>query len=130
MTIQDVLSQACADLFMPSESDYPFDVFVWQNLSWQDLENHLKTVTSKADAAIETTTIEHLFRNVAVEKEWHDPQQISNVKKFQALIEVLQNNLQNIQVYRVGEIEIDLFIVGEVSDQSALAGIHTVAIET
>jgi Nuclease A inhibitor-like protein len=129
MQILETLSQTSANLLMPSESDYPFDAYVWEGMNWDNIERHLKSISPEAvDLLIETTTLDHLFRNVAVVKEWHDDQQKLNVQKFQSLLGVLQHHLQNIRVYRVGTTEVNVYIVGEIA--GGLAGIHTTLIET
>jgi hypothetical protein len=51
------------------------------------------------------------------------------VQRFQNLVSVLKQNLSQLQVYRVGNIEIDVYIVG-VTDGGGLAGLSTKLVET
>jgi hypothetical protein len=51
------------------------------------------------------------------------------VKRFQNLVSVLKQNLSNIQVYRVGSVSIDAYIVG-VTDGGDWAGLCTKLVET
>jgi hypothetical protein len=129
MQILETLTQASANLLMPSESDYPFNAFEWEGMNWDKIDDHLKSIAPQTeDLLVEITTLDHLFRNVAVVKEWHDDVQKQNVAKFQSLIEVIDQNLPNTKVYRVGSTEVNVYIVGEIP--GGLAGIHTTLIET
>ena len=81
------------------------------------------------DSPVETVDLDYLFQNVAQEKEWHDEEQKQNVSKFKSLVETLKANLENLKVYRVGTIEIDVYIVGK-TKQGELAGLATKVVET
>nr|WP_228056891.1 nuclease A inhibitor family protein [Tychonema sp. LEGE 07203] len=56
-------------------------------------------------------------------------QERETVKRFQNLVRVLKQNLSNIQVYRVGNININAYIVG-VTDGGDWAGLSTKLLET
>jgi hypothetical protein len=80
------------------------------------------------NSPVETVELDYLFQNVAQEKEWHDEVQKVNVSRFQNLVSTLDNNLSNIKVYRVGTINLDVYIVGRAG--SDLAGLSTKVVET
>jgi len=69
------------------------------------------------------------FRNCAQEKEWQDEIQKQNVSKFQSLVKTLKDNLTDIKVYRIGTINIDVYIVGKTASGD-LVGISTKVVET
>ncbi|BAY37943.1 sugar-non-specific nuclease inhibitor NuiA homolog [Nostoc sp. NIES-2111] len=125
------LKQAADNLLMVSESEYPFEVFYWTSESQENLTNQklLQLTGHPPDTSIETVKLDYFFRNCAQEKEWHDEIQKENVSKFQLLIKTLKENLTNIQVYRLGTINIDVYIVGATSTGD-LAGISTKLVET
>ncbi|YAF96566.1 MAG: nuclease A inhibitor family protein [Nodularia sp. CChRGM 3473] len=125
------LRQASDDLLMMSESDYPFEVFLWSNQAREDLTNQkiLELTNHPQDTSIETVELDDLFRNCAEEKEWHDEIQKQNVQKFQSLVKMLKDNLTDIKVYRLGTIEIDVYVVGKTLSGD-LAGVSTKLIET
>ncbi|MHC5596902.1 MAG: nuclease A inhibitor family protein [Nostoc sp.] len=128
--ITEKLKQSSADLLMMSESDYPFEVFLWtaqaNGLTTQKL---LQLTDHPHNSAIEEVTLDYFFRNCAYEQEWHDEQQKQNVKKFQTLVQILEDNLNEIKVYRIGTIDIDVYIVGKTSSGD-LAGLSTKVVET
>ncbi len=78
--ITEKLKQSCADLFMMSESEYPFEVFLWtseaNNLTPQKL---LQLTDHPQESPIEEVALDYFFRNCAYEQEWHDEQQKQNV---------------------------------------------------
>jgi hypothetical protein len=131
MTIIEKLTQASTGLLMTSESDYPFETFVWSCQAKEALttEKLLQLTNHPKDLPVETVELDYFFRNAAQEKEWHDEPQKENVKKFQSFVETLKANLNDIKVYRVGTIAIDVYIVGK-TDGGDLAGVSTKVVET
>lgn len=124
------LNKKIDGLYFPSESDFPFETVVWENLS-SDLfntEKWLEHVGLPANSPLENMSIDYLFRNLSVEQAWHDDVQKEQVATFKALQEFLQANLAELTVYRVGRIEITIFIIGKFGND--VIGLKTQAIET
>jgi hypothetical protein len=124
------LKDASSGLVMPSESDYPFEPFLWSGTK-EPLtpEKILELTNHPQNSPVETIDLPYLFRNLAQEQEWHDEQQKENVGKYRKLLEVLESNLSDIQVFRVGEINIDVYVVGKI-ESGDLAGLATKVVET
>jgi len=128
--ITGILKQSSADLLMMSESDYPFEVVFWTGpLDGLTTQKLLQLTNHPPDSQVEEVDLDYFFRNCAYEKEWHDEQQKQNVKKFQILAQTLKNNLNEIKVYRIGTINIDVYILGKTSSGD-LAGLSTKVVET
>ena len=72
--------------------------------------------------------IDDFFRNSVTAEDWHEDEEKATVKKFQNLVNVLKTNLTDLQVYRIGSKEIDVYIFGTTPD--GIAGISTKVIET
>ncbi len=128
-TIIDRLQEATDGLLMMSESEYPFEVIFWEEKEALTTEKLLQLTNHPQDAPVEEVELEYFFRNCAFEKEWHDEIQKEEVKKFQLLLQTLNDNLKEIKVYRVGTISIDVYIIGKTSDEN-LTGVSTKVIET
>ena len=124
------LKDASSGLVMPSESDYPFEPFLWSDAK-ESLtpEKILELTNHPQNSPVETVDLPYLFRNLAQEQEWHDEQQKENVGKYRKLLEVLESNLSDIQVFRVGQINIDIYVVGKI-ESGDLAGLATKVVET
>lgn len=133
MTKEELIAQLrekIDGLYFPSESDFPFEVIVWENFA-DDLFNTEKWLAQNGfptDSPIENTSIDYLFRNLSVEQEWHDEVQKEQVAQFKTLQEFLQANLTDLTVYRVGRIEITIFIIGKFGND--VIGLKTQAVET
>ncbi len=124
------LKEASTGLLMPSESDFAFEPFLWSGVK-EPLtpEKILELTNHPQNSKVETVDLSYLFRNLAQEQEWHDEQQKENVGKYRNLVEVLESNLSDIQVFRVGEINIDIYVVGKIQSGD-LAGLATKVVET
>lgn len=129
MSITATLTQASQGLLMPSESEYPFEVFTWETTAPLTTETVNALTHHAPETPVEQVELEYFFRNVAYAKEWHDDGQKANVSKFQAFMQALQNGLTDVQVYRVGAIEVDVYIVGK-TPAGNFAGVSTKVIET
>lgn len=133
MTKDDFLSELnkkIDGLYFPSESDFPFEIIVWENFS-SDLFNTEKWLAHAGfptNSPLENTSLDYLFRNLAEAQEWHDDVQKQQVAQFKALQEFLQANLTDLTVYRVGKIEITIFIIGKFGRD--VIGLKTQAVET
>ncbi|MBD2132606.1 nuclease A inhibitor family protein [Sphaerospermopsis sp. FACHB-1094] len=123
----DLLKQTTAGLMMPSESEYPFDVFSWESFPLNET-----TVLEKAgqsqDTQVKIVGIDDFFRVATTEEDWHKTEEKETVRKFQTLVNTLKTNLNNLQVYKIGSKEIDVYIIGATPD--GIAGISTKVIET
>jgi hypothetical protein len=128
--IIETLKHSSAGLMMMSESEYPFEVINWgskcEPLTTQKI---LQITNHSQDELVEEVELEYFFKNIAFEQEWHDEHQKQEVVKFQTLLNILKNNLKEIQVYRVGTTNIDVYIIGKTSTDE-LIGLSTKAIET
>jgi len=127
MTVIETLTQASQGLLMPSESEYPFEIFTWKNVELT-AEKILELTNYPPETLIEEVELDYFFRNVATEKDWHDKIQKENVAKFQNLVQVIKDNLAELRVYRIGTIEVNVYIVGKTND--GVAGLATKVIET
>ncbi|HLP87201.1 MAG TPA: nuclease A inhibitor family protein [Nostocaceae cyanobacterium] len=128
--ITQKLTQASAGLLMISESEYPFTVVSLEGAAQENLtpQKVLELMGHSPTTPIEITDVDYFFRNVAVEQEWHDQQQRKDVKKFQKLVDILKSDLNEVKVYRVGTISIDVYILGKYNNE--IVGIKTKVIET
>lgn len=131
MSAISILEAACAGLLMPSESDEPFEIFVWPDASELPISSTqlLQLMGQSEDTLVESTALDDLFAKIAFEQEWHDDVQQEQVPRFQALLETINTQLSQVQVFRVGTINIDVLIVGLLSS-GEIGGVKTKLVET
>ena len=123
------LEIAVQDLLWISESEYPFQVVYLHN--WDDLsqENLLQHYGYNPNTKVAIKDLTSFFNSVTREQEWHNEEEAAEVRRYQFLVDLLANNLHNIQVYQLGTVEIDVYILGKTPHQ-AIVGLFTKIIET
>ena len=123
----NLLKQTTDGLLMTSESEYPFKVFAWESAPLNESTVLEKTGHSQG-IPVKLLGIDDFFRNSVSEEDWHEDEEKATVKKFQNLVNILKTNLTDLQVYKIGSKEIDVYILGNTPD--GIAGVSTKVIET
>jgi hypothetical protein len=126
-----VLKEASRGLLYLSESDYPFDVVYikMDNNAPLSTETLPAVLSLPAEAAIEETDLGSFLNPMSFPADAHDEQMQQDAIRFRQLEATLRNELKDIQVFRVGEIQIEVYILGY-TEEGSLAGLHTTVIET
>ena len=111
-----VLTKAVEGMLYPSETDAPFEPFVWESSPNTVASLHRLSGEATGEPC-RTVTLEAFFGDLASEKE------------FAQLQVVLTKTLKGIKVYRCGTVSPTNYVVG--TDASGrLAGLKTHAVET
>jgi hypothetical protein len=115
------LEKASKGLLFPSESEAPFQAFLWPDGGAKLSRARLRELTHANErAAVEELTLDELFQTVPSEDQ----------PKFQKLADALKQHLSSIKVYKVGdEAEREVYIVGKTAD-GVFAGLKTTVVET
>ena len=109
----DALQKASKGLLMPSESEAPFEPFLWKDAGDRLTPDRVLELAKVAKGtSVEETSLDSLFQTVPSEDR----------KKFQKLTTAINQQLSGVKVYKVGdEAERDVYIVGKTQD-GQLAG--------
>jgi Nuclease A inhibitor-like protein len=131
---QDWIAQiatAVQDLCWMSETDAPFEVLHWSDISPDGVtpEALLTHAQLPPETPLETISLDDFFAPVIQSQPWHSEQEVQSIQQFEALRMLLMQTLTQIQVYRCGTVEIEIYVVGQGQDSSWLA-LHTTAVET
>ena len=111
-----------------SEADYPFEVFNWG--AAEPTDEFLRGLTGEAaDAPVETRGAAEFFRVPASEAEWKNAEHLTEARSFRALLRLLEQNLADLKVYRVGAINLPVYVAGRAASGNWL-GVSTRAVET
>jgi hypothetical protein len=122
------IKDASAGLFYLSESDYPFEVVSLEAAI--NLEDALHILLEKRnESPIKIESLEQFLSNMTTHHSSASPEQQHTAHRFINLQQVLQEELQDVAVYLLGEVEIDAFILGRAGDRS-YAGLRTKVIQT
>ena len=128
--VLDKIKNAVKDLLYQSESDEAFEVIHWKDEADSITKNTiLNIVKCNTGTPIERLSIESFFKDLVVEKNWYGEEEMADVLKYRNLKEIVSNELSVAQVFRVGQTEITILLIGK-SGKDDWFGIRTRAIET
>jgi Nuclease A inhibitor-like protein len=131
-TNSDILKQlklVSDGLLFMSESEYPFEVFLWEGAARITPQEVVQRMGHFPDSPTQTISVDNFFSAATTESDWHGDEEKEIVAKFKALVQTIKLNLANPIVYRLGKIEIDVYIIGE-TPTGDLAGLSTKVVET
>ena len=107
------LSQAAAGLLFMSESDYPFELIQWDGQTEPTAE-FIRNVSGEAeDSPVEKLEVD----------------QFLNAGRYQRLLLALQRELSDLRAYKVGRINMPVYVVGR-SREGSWLGLATRVVET
>jgi hypothetical protein len=112
-----------------SESDYPVEPYARDAGKGAPTAEEFAEGREGDDAAVRELDFDSFFGNYTDEQEWWGDEERAVARKFQALVEFLKANLKDIKVYRVGDVEADIYIVGK-TESGDFAGVKTKVVET
>lgn len=124
------LQEAAAGLLFPSETDAPLVPFFWPAEPADTLTpaRVAELAGAAADAPVQSVKLETFFRPVTKEEDWHNDEEQAQVQRFRELVKTIKATLREVQVFRVGNTKIDVYIVGQV--EGGYAGLKTQVVET
>lgn len=124
------VGELCSGLYYLSESDYPIlpieldPAIQASSLSPEDVLRQLRP-----DAiAWETVAVDWFFRNHTQIADWMGPDEKALAGRFQKLLDWLKNPCSEAQVFRIGQIKIDCYIIARSPD--GFIALQTKAVET
>ena len=124
--ITDHLSQLADGLLFPSESEFPLEPFTWESATI--FPRTILTRSQKpADTAIESVALEDFFAPVVTDEDWFEDEDRQVAQRFRDLQTAIAT-LENVQVFKLGTIEIDVYIVGAIG--ADIVGLKTTIVET
>lgn len=122
------LKAATRGLVFMSESDYPFEVFAWGGA--EPTREFLRGLAgADSSAPVETRGAGEFFRAAASEPDWKGEDELAVARRFQALLRLLETSLKDLKVYRVGAVDIKVYVAGRAPSGNFL-GVSTRVVET
>ncbi|WP_420146584.1 nuclease A inhibitor family protein [Spirosoma sp.] len=130
-SFSEQITPLLTDLLYPSESDEPLEAVtcylkqsepltVSQIKDWQMLPPSIY---------VEEMPEADFWEPVTTEQDWYEEEEKTRAKKFQALKQFIEAQLTVRQVFRVGESEMDIYLLGRQADGER-AGIKTKVVQT
>jgi hypothetical protein len=130
----DVIAQlrkVTTGLRFQSEWDYPVEPLVWEGEGAEALTSSrlLKLAKRPPGTPVKAVSLESFFRPATEEQDWHNADERATVARFKELVKALKRSLKKAKAYKVGETEIDVYVVGH-TESGDLAGVRTKVVET
>jgi hypothetical protein len=123
------LAEASAGLIYISETDSDITPFEGGPAGGVTAADLLVLIGAPADSAVEERGFDEIFARLTRVYEGAGEEQIATANRFGALKQVLAGNLQDVKVFKVGRINVDIYIVG-LDGEGNLSGVKTKAVET
>lgn len=129
-TLQQKLQTAMDGLLYPSESDEPFEYVCWPaaGKTTPNTQSLLNLLDLTLDTPVRTQSIDDFFAELTEAQDWWGEQEQADACKYRALRQILTEQLQSPMIFRVGEVEIDVYLVGRF--KADLVGLRTRSVET
>jgi hypothetical protein len=127
--ILDELKAASTGLLWMSESDYPFETIYIKSEKEPPLRTLRELARADGRAQVETRSLEEFFRIDTSGSEWERMKKLPLTPGVAAIVRTLKENLTDLCVYRIGEINIPVFIIGR-SAKGNWIGLTTRVVET
>jgi hypothetical protein len=128
--VLQALRAATDGLLYMSETDAPFELVHWHSseptLTSVSL---LKLIGKSYGVPVEEIGLDEFFQALMEDQDWHDEKAKRAVQQYRQLLVVLKQNLADLKVFKIGEVQIDIYLVGRATDGD-WAGIKTEATET
>ncbi len=123
-TFLRTLEEAAAGLLFPSETDAPLVPIELSGAQGPDLsaEGLLRAEGRTEGTKVEEATADDLFAPLIEAGD-------DDAKKYGRILELLQGELPNVRVYRVGSTDIDVYVLGKHAS-GAWVGLKTKVVET
>ncbi len=123
------LKEATEGLIFMSESDYPLEVIRWEGTNEISPEYIRESAGQPPAEPLKITSADESFKVAASEAEWKSKEELDTAKRYQTLVRLLKENLTDLKVYRVGEINIPVYVIGRHAAGSWM-GVSTRVVET
>lgn len=129
------IGEATKDLLYSSETDAGFETVNWTSetgaeaFSGIDAAQMLRLAGKTAETPIREIAFGDFFRWLSAEQDWYGDEEKETAQRYKKLAELLEQNLRDVKVFKIGTIEIEIYAVG-VDQNGGIAGIKTRAVET
>lgn len=114
-------------LWLPSETEAPWTVPTW-TLEKDDADSIRQALRREHNANVTQMPLEQLITQVKRRCQGYGDEGKAIAAQHQTLANFLQENCDHIQVFRVGEVTVDILIVGKIADGYVV--LQTQSVET
>lgn len=130
-SFHDLINPLLTGLFYPSESDEPIEpVTCYLNQAEPLTDSQIKDwLLLPPSVYVEETPEDEFWEPVITEQDWYGDEEKARTAQFQQLKKVVDEALTGRQVFRVGETEIDVYLLGRRAEGERV-GLKTTVVQT
>jgi len=123
------IKEAAQGLYYISETDAEILPFNGGEVKAVTKEEILSQTKSGTNLLVEERDFADFFTRLTEIQDWFGDEEKETAQKFVRLKELLEKNLKDLKVFKIGRIQLDIYVVG-LDAESKLVGIKTKAVET
>ncbi len=124
------IKKAASNLYYTSETDAEITAFDGKKAEVVTAQELLSQIESaEKSQPIEEKSSDEFFARLTEMQDWFGDEEKATAQKFADLKDLLEKNLKDVKVFRIGKVQIDIYVVG-LDAEGNLKGIQTKAVET
>jgi hypothetical protein len=127
--LKEKITLLTKDLLFSSESDYPFEILFWKEVSKQNVRAYISTFKDYGDLISENSAHDFFKKIIYNLKNSGDDAVMPIADRYENLYDFMKENTTALAVWRCGRIEIDIYITMEVSTGGMMV-LKTISVET
>lgn len=129
-TAMAALRKATHGLLYMSETDEPFEVVHLEKPTGAfGAPDACLLAKRQAGCLVQTQSLDEFFGELAQERDWHGKAEKEDARRYRELWTLFRDCLAEATVFRLGELQVDIIIVGKAADERWV-GVKTHAVET
>lgn len=128
-TLKEQIKAATEGLYFMSETDAEIFPFFGAQAQSVTKEEILSQIKGSASTPVEEKSFAEFFARLTETQDWFGDEEKATAQKFVELKNLLESNLRDLKVFKVGKIQLDVYAVG-IDAENNLLGIQTKAVET
>ena len=128
-SVSEKIKRAVEGLYYTSETDAEISAFKGNETASVTKEVLLAQTGGDPNSAVEERKFEEFFRPLTELQNWYGDEERQTAQKFSKLRDLLESELRDLKVFKIGQIEKDIYAVG-LDSKNILTGIKTNAVET
>src|SRR5215204_3783383 len=129
VSLSKQIKTAAEGLWYISETDAEIFPFTGSKADSVTKESLLSQIGQPPDTPVEERGFDEMFARFIKIQDWFGAEEKATAEKFAVLKGVLEKNLKDLKVFKVGRIELNIYFIG-LDGEGNLAGIQTKAVET
>lgn len=128
-TLAELLKKATENLYYISETDAEIVPFIGRAAQTVTKEEVLRQTGKQPGEKIEERDFYQFFDRLTKIQDWFGEEETAMAEKYTVLKNLLAENLKDLKVFKIGQIELDIYFVG-LDEYGKLVGVKTKAVET